>query len=96
MEHESMRTLIALTLFLVGLGLSVYGLLGAIAPIAGLYAAALNDPLAEPPPGTDEKAAANAAWNSAMLGLLGVPPLVIGSSMLSMGILRRIRKGVSR
>lgn len=91
-----MRTLIALTLFLAGLALTLYGLAGAIAPIARLYASALNDPLAEPAPGADEKSASAAAIKSATFGLIGVPPLIIGSTMLSMGLFRRIRAGISK
>lgn len=83
-----MRTLIALILLLVGLGIVLYGLGSALMQLVGLYQGALNDALAEPK--VSEQAASAQMLRSALIGAIGIPPLMAGSAMLSIGMWKRV------
>jgi hypothetical protein len=90
------RIVVALTLLMAGLGVCVWGLLGAVEPIAGLYASALDDPLGERAAPPEARDVADRAWRSALIGMAGVPPMLIGSWMLWGAVLRRLRPARAR
>lgn len=96
-----MRTVIAFILFLVGMGVVLYGLGSALLELIGLYQGALSDPLGAHDPSATQavepaKAVGDRMWHFAMIGMAGVPLLLVGSVMLSMGFWRRVRRMMNR
>ncbi len=96
-----MRTLMAVTLFLVGLCVTLYGLGMAIAELVGLYQGALNDPLGAQDVGGAQavepaKVVGDRMWRSALIGMAGLPLLIIGSVMLSLSVWRRLRRALTQ
>lgn len=91
-----MKTLIGLVLFVVGLLVVLYGLGSALLELGSLYQGALNDPLGNSSvsSGNEEPArvVGNHMWQYAIIGMIGIPPLLIGSTLLSLGFWSRIRK----
>ncbi|MBY0311791.1 MAG: hypothetical protein K2W85_06960 [Phycisphaerales bacterium] len=93
-----MRTLIAMVLFLAGLGVVLYGLGSALFELIGLYSSALSDPLSSTGPEANAepaKVVGDRMWRFALIGMAGVPFLLIGSIMLSLGFWARVRRMVS-
>ncbi len=84
-----MRGLIGFILLFIGGAMALYGLGSALSAFAGLYQGAINDALNQPE-GT-EKAVADGMWRSALIGLSGVPLMMVGSFMLGRGLIARMR-----
>lgn len=85
------RTLIGLVLVVAGLGITLYGLGSALMELVGLYAGALNDPLADPANG-GERGISRRMGEHAIAGAFGVPLLIIGYFLLHMGLMGVLRK----
>jgi hypothetical protein len=85
------RTVIGLILTLVGLAVVLYGLGSALKELVGLYAGALNDPLADPA-GGGERGVSARMTRDAWIGAAGVLPLLVGSFLLNLGLIGAIRK----
>ena len=88
-----MRTAIAFILFLGGMAVVLYGLGSALLELIGLYSSALNTPLDNPAGG--EQGVSNRMFRYVIIGACGVPPMLVGSVMLSIGfwsrVMRRLR-----
>ena len=86
-----MRTAIGLILFFGGMALALYGLGSAILELVGLYSSTLSAPL-DNPPGGGEQAVSQRMLHSAILGACGIPPMIVGSVMLGVGLWGRLRR----
>jgi hypothetical protein len=85
------RTIIALVLFMIGMGIVLYGLGAAVMELVGLYSSALNDPLADSPRG-EARGVSDRMVRDVIIGGIGVVPLLVGSVMLKMGFFGFVRK----
>lgn len=71
-----MRRLIGCPLFVIGLLLISWGLLGAVRDFSGLYSAASENPMAEPDVPEAQRGAN--MLGHVKVAAIGVPPLLIG------------------
>ena len=85
-----MRTAIGLILFFGGLALTLYGLGTAILELVGLYSNAVNAPLDNPTGG--EQGVSQRMIRAAILGACGVPPMILGSVLLGIGLWGRVTR----
>ncbi len=85
-----MRTTLGILLVLLGVGVMLYGLGGALLELLSLYQGAMSDPLAEPAVG--EKERAQAMMRSAIIGAVGIPFFVAGSVLLKVSLIQRLRR----
>jgi hypothetical protein len=88
------KTAIALILFLGGMAVVLYGLGSALVELIGLYSSALSAPLDGPAGG--EQAVSQRMFRFAIIGACGVPPMLVGSVMLSIGFWGRIVRKISK
>jgi len=88
------KTAIAIILFVGGMAVALYGLGSALLELVGLYSGALNAPLDTPAGG--EQAVSHRMLRFAIIGACGVPPLIVGSAMLSIGMWGRIVRRMTK
>lgn len=89
-----MLRILGLTLMLIGLVVTGWGIAGALGELVGMYSSALNDPMASPTTATGEEgeqAVADAMIEHVMFAALGVPALVVGSLLAVFGRKRKRR-----
>lgn len=84
-----MRLTLGILLTLVGGAVVLVGLFGALSELIGLYASAMNDPLAADAP--EGKAVGAAMFRWAIVGAVGVPFLLVGSVLLKLSLFQRLR-----
>ena len=91
-----MRLIIGLILMIGGAGVALYGIGSALTELVGLYESALNEPL-DAPEGQEE-AASRSMIRSAIIGGVGIPPFLIGSTLVytTIRIKRQRRRRVGR
>lgn len=91
-----MRLLIGLILMLGGGGVALYGIGGALSELVGLYDTALTDPLGAPE--GQEEAASQGMIRHVIIGGVGIPPFLIGSTIVytTIRINRQKRRRVGR
>ena len=85
-----MRTLIAIVLVVAGLLIAFGGIGFAITELVGLYGSTIADPLGEG--GGSEKDISRRMLIGVGVGAAGVLPLMIGSAMLKIGLIRKLRE----
>lgn len=85
-----MRTAIGLILLLLGMAIALYGIGGALVQVIGLYQGALSDPLGQPDGA--EKAASSQMMHFVVIGLFGIPPLLIGTVLLKIGMYQALKR----
>ncbi|HMN39381.1 MAG TPA: hypothetical protein PKE29_00950 [Phycisphaerales bacterium] len=90
-----LRTLIGLVLLLAGTAVVLYGLGAAIMELVHLYGSALSDPMADTPGVGAERGVSDRMIRDVIIGAIGVPPMVIGSVMLGMGLFGLMRRLLS-
>lgn len=88
-----MKTAIGLILVFIGMAIALYGIGGALVQVIGLYQSAMADPLGQPEGA--EKAVSSEMMRFVVIGLFGLPPLIIGSVLLKIGMYQRLRRRLS-
>jgi hypothetical protein len=83
-----MRVMIGIILMLAGGGLIVYGLLGALQELRGLYEGATGDAIGMAP--TAEQDASRGMIRAAIIGGCGVPLFIAGSVVLKVTVLQKL------
>lgn len=84
-----MRLLIGFLLALVGGVIVVVGLLGALGELFALYSSALNDAMAD---GPEAKAVGANMMRWVILGVAGVPLLIVGVVILKISLIQKLLK----
>jgi hypothetical protein len=87
-----MKLTIGSVLFALGLALALYGLWGALMPMAQMYDHALNNPMADGGPADDPKRTGAGMFNHAMLGIVGAVMCAVGGWLASLGVWDKVRK----
>ncbi|MGD9688567.1 MAG: hypothetical protein AB7K52_03610 [Phycisphaerales bacterium] len=87
LPNAAMKPLIGLILMLLGAAIILFGFGSAVTELVGMYRHAMDDALAD---GNEQQVASN-MWRGAMIGLVGVPPFLIGNFLLGRGLLARLR-----
>lgn len=85
-----MRTVIAIVLVVVGLVVALGGIGFAISELVGLYSSTISDPLGDS--GAAQKDLPRRMFIGVAIGASGIIPLMIGSAILKIGLLRKLRK----
>jgi hypothetical protein len=89
------RNIIAAILLLGGMAVVLYGLGAAIMELVRMYGSALSDPLADPPGAGAERGGGGVGdrmVRDVIIGAIGIPPMLIGSLMLGVGVLGLLRR----
>ena len=91
-----MRTTLGIILMAAGCGLILYGLLGALRELQGLYQGATENAIGMAE--TAEQDASKGMIRAVIVGGCGVPLFIAGSVMLKVTVMQRVmgRKGGSR
>jgi uncharacterized membrane protein len=84
--------LIGLLLVLVGMAIVLYGLGSALKELIGVYQSALDDALSP----RDDAATSTSMLHSALLGAIGILPLIVGSVLMKVGFFRAKRAAIAR
>jgi len=84
-----MRLLIGLILMLLGGAVALYGIGNALIELVGLYETALDAPL-DAPEG-QESQVSRAMIRNAIIGVAGIPPLLVGSVLFYVSLRKRRR-----
>ncbi|MFM9996815.1 MAG: hypothetical protein ACKVU4_13565 [Phycisphaerales bacterium] len=84
-----MRTMLGLILVLLGGAVMLYGFGAAVVELMGLYQGTFDDPMGQPD-GTEE-GVSRRMIRSVIIGAVGVPVFIVGSVMLKITLLQRVR-----
>jgi hypothetical protein len=85
-----MRLLIALVLWVIGVGVMLYGIGNALLEISSLYQGAINNPLNQPD--NAEKMFSERMIRMLIIGAAGIPFLIIGTIMVRSAAAARRRE----
>ncbi len=89
-----MRAVIGTVLLLAGAGVILYGLGNALLALASLYQGAVNDPLNQP--ANAEAGASARMTHFALVGAVGIIPMVVGSVLLKLSFFQRLSRRAGR
>jgi len=92
-----MKLKAGLALLIVGVVLTIVGLVGAFSQFSGLLSRTIDAPLGKPGEGDDDtKQTSSRMFTSAMVGTAGAVMVAIGSTMTLMGMAKRRKPQVAK